>query len=214
MIKILRDNSFFVVLTFIFLALNAFYQLRFEETDATFFFGAHRSVASDFIFCWATRLGEVPMFALFTLLFLFFKDKKAALKIVIVGFVSLIFSAGLKVYFQHPRPVTLFEVTNPSLLAQANLIKGFEILRGGNSFPSGHTTAAFALYGILAFHLPKTVFFTVTCFLLAAMVGISRIYVVAHFPKDVFLGTFLGLVSALLVQFLLGNEDFIKKSNR
>lgn len=75
----------------------------------------------------------------------------------------------------------------------------------GYSFPSGHSMAAFTLYGILAFvlwkHIPMT-FGRVCLMILSAvmilMIGISRIYLGVHYPSDV-LGGFLASGSWLAV---------------
>jgi undecaprenyl-diphosphatase len=71
------------------------------------------------------------------------------------------------------------------------------IVVSGYSFPSGHSMAAFSLYGILAFllwkHIPNKlgrsllIIFSVLMF---TMIGISRIYLGVHYPSDV-LGGFL-----------------------
>ena len=69
---------------------------------------------------------------------------------------------------------------------------------GLNSFPSGHTTSAFALATILALHATKKgwgIFFL----LLAVGVAYSRIYLGQHFLPDVTMGAILGTVSGLLV---------------
>lgn len=70
----------------------------------------------------------------------------------------------------------------------------------GSSFPSGHATAAAALYGFLLFTIwkhdkhylkrPLIVFL----FLLIILVGISRLYLGVHYLSDVLAGYFVGLV--------------------
>ena len=62
------------------------------------------------------------------------------------------------------------------------------------SFPSGHTAAAFLMAIILSVGLPQ---FGVTLFILAGLVGISRIYLGVHYPTDVVMGAVLGTVSGL-----------------
>jgi undecaprenyl-diphosphatase len=67
----------------------------------------------------------------------------------------------------------------------------------GYSFPSGHSMAAFTLYGILSFLLWKHIssysgrsLLIIISVLMIAMIGISRIYLGVHYPSDV-LGGFL-----------------------
>ncbi len=61
----------------------------------------------------------------------------------------------------------------------------------GFGFPSGHTTAAFALAAVLHPLLPSR--WRWVGWLLAVAVGIGRIYVGAHFPVDVLGGAALGV---------------------
>lgn len=63
------------------------------------------------------------------------------------------------------------------------------------SFPSGHTTAAFALYGLLAFWINKR-WASVGLFAIAVLVGYSRMYLNQHFLVDVFVGSILGTLIA------------------
>ncbi len=67
------------------------------------------------------------------------------------------------------------------------------------SFPSGHTgssfAAAFALFGFnRRLGIPALV--------LAAVIGLSRIYLFVHYPTDVFAGMLLGLSVAFAVVYI------------
>lgn len=73
------------------------------------------------------------------------------------------------------------------------------------SFPSGHTTSSFAVAGVLANGLKK---YQKTIYGLAILIGISRLYVFVHYPSDVIVGAFLGLLCALIT-----NRIFEKKYN-
>ena len=63
---------------------------------------------------------------------------------------------------------------------------------GLDSFPSGHTTASFAVATVLAKRFPAC---APLCFGVAAFVGLSRVIRGSHFPTDVFGGAVLGLLS-------------------
>lgn len=74
-----------------------------------------------------------------------------------------------------------------------------------NSFPSGHSTCAFALYFALAVILNnKTLKFI--CFLLALTAGYSRIYLSQHFFEDVYAGSLIGTGSVLFIYWLFRNN--------
>ena len=73
------------------------------------------------------------------------------------------------------------------------------VTASGASFPSGHAFVAFAFYGylaVLAFHLVTGKMRAVlgAGFLIVAMaIGLSRIYLGAHWPSDVLASYFLGI---------------------
>jgi undecaprenyl-diphosphatase len=64
------------------------------------------------------------------------------------------------------------------------------------SFPSGHTTVAFACAAVLAYFKPGL---ALPLFLLAAAIGFSRVYVGVHYPLDVVGGAACGLIIAALL---------------
>ena len=59
------------------------------------------------------------------------------------------------------------------------------------SFPSGHTTVAFACATVLSYFAPRL---APLLFLLALAIGFSRVYVGVHYPLDVLGGAALGVV--------------------
>jgi undecaprenyl-diphosphatase len=105
---------------------------------------------------------------------------------VVVG--SVILNETLKLIFKRARPVL-------HRIIDAN----------GFSFPSGHSMAAFSLYGVVAFLLWRHIstalgrsMLIVISIVMIIMIGISRIYLGVHYPSDV-LGGFLASGSWLAI---------------
>jgi membrane-associated phospholipid phosphatase len=69
----------------------------------------------------------------------------------------------------------------------------------GRSFPSGHTSQAFFLMTMLNNHFHPSLGIAALLFVAAVVVGVTRVYLGAHFPRDVLGGTVLGLGWGILI---------------
>lgn len=69
------------------------------------------------------------------------------------------------------------------------------------SFPSGHTSTAFALAASISMQNKKW-YVVVPAYAWAASVGYSRMYLGEHYPTDVFAGAAIGIGSAYLSNWL------------
>ncbi|MGQ0811407.1 MAG: phosphatase PAP2 family protein [Nitrospiraceae bacterium] len=67
---------------------------------------------------------------------------------------------------------------------------------GLDSFPSGHTTASFAIAAVLAKHFPAIAF---PAFSVAGLIAASRVITGSHFPSDIVGGAVLGTMVGSLV---------------
>jgi membrane-associated phospholipid phosphatase len=78
----------------------------------------------------------------------------------------------------------------------------------GRSFPSGHTSQTFFLTVLMISRFQPPVGAVVVIYLLAILVGITRIYVGAHYPRDVIggmvLGSIWGIMMSLIDPYLAG----------
>jgi membrane-associated phospholipid phosphatase len=68
----------------------------------------------------------------------------------------------------------------------------------GLSFPSGHASQAFFMATLMAQHFHWTVWVVCLLYPAALLVGITRIYVGAHYPRDVLAGAIFGSAWGLL----------------
>lgn len=78
-------------------------------------------------------------------------------------------------------------------------IPGVE-LHHWNSFPSGHTATAFAVTCGLAIIFSKNRILQLIFLLAGCLIGFSRVYLMQHFFLDVWAGSVVGIVSALLAR--------------
>lgn len=72
-----------------------------------------------------------------------------------------------------------------------------------HSMPSGHTMASFAGLVMIGMLVPRAKWFTWT---LAIVIGVSRVCVGAHWPSDVVLGAFVGMIAADIVRAVVARS--------
>lgn len=167
--------------------------LIYSKVDIHLFINSHYNDFGDYFFKYLTILGDgiiIPFIALF-LVFIRFRF---AFFLVLTYAVSGIFTQLLKrIFFWHvPRPTKFFEG-----IAQLHLVPGVEQL-GMKSFPSGHSTTAFAIMICFAI-LVKNDFTKLLFFVLAALIAYSRVYLSQHFLIDILAGSFIGVISGLFL---------------
>lgn len=112
----------------------------------------------------------------------------------VMVWLTLLVGAVLKLLFGRARPVSEYS---------ANLrLDTF-------SFPSGHSSGSMIAYGLVAYvawHMlpqPWNYIVAVGCGVLIALIGISRVYLGAHFPSDVVAGWLLGALALLIIIFVI-----------
>lgn len=186
--------------------------------DVIVFFSDNRNSWLNYFFRFGSHIGEGYVYLLAVVSFLFVQYAKS-IAIVFNSLLVLATSIPLKAYFKHHRPKRYFEeyINQPELI---NYVPDV-VLHDGytTSFPSGHTTSGFAFYTLLAFFIPNK-YVKLVCLGAALLVGISRMYLVQHFLKDVVAGAMLGFLVALFTYWLTckfehkASGRYIRKSRR
>ena len=83
---------------------------------------------------------------------------------------------------------------------------GFSTNRNYNSFPSGHTSTAFAIATVVANQYEKTPYIKPLSYGLATLTGLSRINDEKHWASDVFIGAALGYFTSKTLLRLHNNK--------
>lgn len=132
-----------------------------------------------------TRLGEETAFLAIALLIFWCVDKKQGYFLMAVGFAGTIVNQFLKLLFRIPRPWVL----DPEF----TILEQAREAASGYSFPSGHTQMAVGTFGALAVTVRKR-YHSVTCWVVAGLVAVSRMYLGVHTPYDVLASVAIALV--------------------
>ena len=159
------------------------------------------SFSGDLFFRYFTHVGDGLVMVALGVVLLGLGKRKLGLMIIVSFLLSGLIVQVSKKYKPEPRPGKYF--TEVSRIHRVE----DQPLTGNNSFPSGHTTTAFAMFSMLAFASRKYSM-QLICFLAAILVAYSRIYLGHHFFKDVFFGAILGYITTLMVLWVFRNKDF------
>lgn len=166
---------------------------------------AFHTPLADTIFRHGTHLGDTWVPIVVALLFLL-KDWRSFLMVGLAAALSAIVAQLIKhlVFPDADRP-TLFLDRMPVL----PLVPGVEFLQH-NSFPSGHSTAAFSVCLALAV-IYRRPWVALGSALVAVFIACSRVYLSQHFAEDVLAGSFIGTATALLLHQWLYLGPFSEK---
>jgi len=196
---LIRKNAYFLAPFVIALMIGAYLLLTNEKGIFILYFAIERKSLIDNVFMWITRFGEIGVYGVFALLFLLIRFRYTLL-IALLGFVNLVLSLALKTYFACPRPGHVYWMKEYD--GEISYIPGLDVNVGTtSSFPSGHTLSAFSLYFFVALLL-KNKQWGLPLFIIALLVGISRIVLTQHFLSDVYAGAICGVLIAMAVYAL------------
>lgn len=131
--------------------------------------------------------------------------RETALKVIIgvvlvVALTDMVSHRLVKPYFRRSRP----QKTGVAVILRT-------VPHAGYSFPSNHAANAFGAATFLAGAQPPL---AVPAFLLAFLVGYSRVYVGVHFPFDVLAGVLLGILMGRLVLWLFRGLRLLESGRR
>lgn len=203
MSSIIIKNKLFFALTATFIIFLGLQTLLFPKGTLVLWFYDVRTPIGDFLFTYITYLGDGLAFVVVSLLLLFFVKIRWGIISIITYIVSGLLAQFFKkvVFGPLPRPLKYFEG-----ISELSGLDGFTNAYV-HSFPSGHTTTAFAMFTLLAFLFYSNKTIVTVCFFIAVLAGLSRIYLAQHFAEDVLAGTILGLICSTVFYFWLETKQ-------
>lgn len=191
----LKDHRSYLY-TYLLLGLGGLYvQLTFTQPEISYFINGIHHPFLDWLCAWGTHIGDgIVFFIVSVILFAF--NRKMAYIFFLTYAISGLTAQGLKhfVFEDNLRPGMLLDET------KLHIIDGVDIKRY-HSFPSGHSTSAFAMFTLAAFYTLSK--WMKPLWLLAALfAAYTRIYLLQHFFEDTLFGSVIGVVTAVLVYSL------------
>lgn len=166
-----------------------------------YFLEGLRTPLLDKIFQFITYFGQELIVVAAVCILYWCLDKKLAYKAAFSYFAAGLMVQALKITFRIPRPWIL----DPNFKPVPSAVPAAT----GYSFPSGHTQASTSLFGTIAFAAKKR-WVKILCIATFLLVGLSRMYLGVHTPKDVLAAMAIALVTAYLVNRLF---DFYWKKH-
>jgi len=143
-------------------------------------------------FMWlTTQLGNMLTALIAAFLLYVFNQRSLAIEIVIGTLTLWLLVEIIKAIAARDRPFLTFDQTRVVGLREK-----------GDSFPSGHTSQIFFLTFLFIHHFQLGMAVSAILYAIASLVGLTRIYIGAHYPRDVIAGIALGSVWGILVTLL------------
>jgi len=196
---LIKKNLYFFIPFVIALIVGAYLLFTNEKGTFVLFFAIERKPVIDNIFVYITQLGEEVVYAAMALIFLFVRFRYSLL-IGLLGLLNLVISLALKSLFGMPRPGFVYWMREYD--GEISYIPDFYVsVSQTSSFPSGHTLSAFSLYCFITLIIKKKAW-GLLFFVVALLVGISRIVLTQHFLMDVYAGAICGVLVAVGVYAL------------
>lgn len=166
------------------------------KDDLFLLLNADLGKTADAFFAFCTHLGEEITWVVVGILFIIYRRQQLPLYFSALIF-STLFAQLIKNTVMHNEPRPVKAIADISLIHIVDGVTPLTI----NSFPSGHTTEAFAVF-LLACLVIKKRWIIVAGFAYALLVAYSRIYLAQHFPRDAGAGMIVAMVSVALAVWI------------
>lgn len=194
--QIVKDNRYFFLPFLFALAVSILFVAIQGNSKVFLIINQHNSAFADFWFLSFTKLGDGTVAFLIVLVLMWISFREALTLLIITLLITIVIALIKKVVFpDYDRPLLFFGEQ------MIRLVPGYNPPKL-HTFPSGHSATGLSVYLYLSF-LIKQRGVKFGLFLVAFMVGYSRIYLSAHFPADVIAGSLIATLITVSTYFFL-----------
>lgn len=166
----------------------------------------HRTPVLDYFFYYMTKFGEEYVFIVVGVLYLL-RDWRISLLIGVNGLLATVLTYVLKRAAHFERPYLY--LTRIGWEGPMGVLD-YPMLTGHSSFPSGHTMAAWGFFTFMvAIH--RKPFMAIVSLFIVVIVAISRVYLMAHFLRDVAVGAAIGFGIGYLLYYIYDSRLAVKQ---
>ncbi len=201
---LIKNNRVFLILYVLLIATSAYYLLNFDKVQI------HLNInkltgnpVMDVFFKYFTHLGD-GLVAIIIAAIILLLNARNGLYVLATYLASGITTTILKKH--------IFDIDRPHFVFheylyhyKVNYIEGVDML-GMRSFPSGHSTSAFAIFISLAL-ITENKILKLTFFLIAFLAAFSRTYLSQHWLVDITVGSLIGTIAAIIFYFVFINQN-------
>lgn len=209
MLKTIQQNKlYFTLLGIYFLTVGCLLFIE-EKGEAVLFLNGNHTPFFDFFYKTITYLGDGLFAFPFILIIILFDNCYKGIVMLSSVLLSFLVIQSLKLYAfpGMPRPMKYFSET-----IHLHFVDGVNV-HSYNSFPSGHSGQAFAIFLILAlFSKKKNI--TVFYFIPAVLVTVSRMYLAQHFLFDIYFGALIATILTFFTYQYFMNYTSLSQKER
>lgn len=198
LVRILNRNRLYFLSFITFFLVAILFCCSFSKSTNFIFLNFIHTNSLNNFFKFYTYLGDGVLALIVFAVLIIFRKYLEAIHILLAFLTSGIVAQVIKNLAHAPRPRAFFR---PGFYH--NFIDGVT-QTGWSSFPSGHTTTAFAVATVLALHARNKTW-GILYLLLAIVEAYSRVYLGQHFLEDVVAGSLIG------VFFAIGTYYFVRQ---
>jgi membrane-associated phospholipid phosphatase len=195
LVTLFSKNVWFFAPFLLWIITGAILQIFFTHSALFLAINSRHTAWLDVLMTGLTYIGDGVTFAIMLLVILALRKYRLFFNAGCILLLVTLVIQGAKHYFNALRPTRYFE--DPSIIHTVKWVT----THGGCSFPSGHTSTAFAMFCFLAL-ITRNKTMGAVYIMLGLIAAWSRIYLAQHFFIDVYVGSIVGTGSSVLLYMI------------